>query len=98
MRLLKKAIVGIAREGATDEAQGTAEVVLSSPEPSVVMDDLDLPRQVLQRTKSVICSIARVLRADCSFWSSSCGELLQRKEKSHSKALEIGTSVKNDRG
>uniref|UniRef100_A0A7S1WBI6 Plasma membrane ATPase n=1 Tax=Alexandrium catenella TaxID=2925 RepID=A0A7S1WBI6_ALECA len=51
---LKRADIGIAVEGATDAARAAADIVLVSPGLSVIIDAIDLARQIFQRMKNYI--------------------------------------------
>jgi len=51
---LKRADIGIAVEGATDAARAAADIVLVSPGLSVIIEAIDLARQIFQRMKNYI--------------------------------------------
>ena len=60
---LKKADAGIAVAGATDAAKSAADIVLTSPGLSVVIDAIKLSRQIFQRMNSyAIYRIAETIR------------------------------------
>jgi len=51
---LKRADIGIAVQGATDAARAAADIVLVSPGLSVIIDAIDMARQIFQRMKNYI--------------------------------------------
>jgi H+-transporting ATPase len=63
---LKKADVGIAVEGATDAARAAADLVLTAPGLSVIVDAIEISRAIFQRMKNyviyrVACTIQLLL-------------------------------------
>ncbi|GBG79770.1 P-type H[+]-ATPase [Chara braunii] len=66
---LKRADVGIAVQGATDAARAAADIVLTSPGLSVVVEAIIVARQIFQRVKSFInYRIAATLQLLCFFF------------------------------
>ena len=49
---LKKAQIGIAVEGATDAARAAADIVLTEPGLSVIVDAMILSRKIFQRVRN----------------------------------------------
>ena len=60
---LKKADIGIAVQGCTDAARAAADIVLTSPGLSTIVDGILLSRQIFQRMKNYC-----VYRISCTIW------------------------------
>ena len=64
---LKKAQIGIAVEGATDAARAAADIVLTAPGLSVIIDAILISRCIFARVRNyVIYRIACTLQVDAS--------------------------------